>query len=495
MNNRKVNLGIVISIFGGVLILLTAYLLIDLHIIDFGKEDKPEDNSVIIDDNPPIGPSITNETVSPVISEENETSQIVEPTPQPEPEPTPTPQPETQQQTTPTQNEDNSDKGTVSFDQSKYECFVGDEIDTVISASYVQSLNTQSHVKTYTSSNTKIATISKHPTISVRCIGCVAVSIKCVAEGKTTLKATSDTGATASANITVKKIPAGSINFSKSSYECNLGEKFTTDITVYSNSSYNKPDGLKSYKSNDTSIVALEASNTQPRCIGCMSVDVKCLKIGTTTITATTNFGGSVTANVKVKQDLGKINFEKSSYTCTEGDTIETSVSATTSNNNEAGSPNYIQSLPFPSSFSSGDNSVATLTEDLANGKGGGTSKALAIKCLKAGKTTLSAVSSTGATVSVPITVKEKPSTITFNPSSISCTAGKTTSVQISYSPDISYEATTENTQISTITKSPIQLNTSNTISFDVKCIKAGSTKLKFKLSNGFEKSLNITVK
>ena len=73
MNNRKVNLGIVISIFGGVLILLTAYLLIDLHIIDFGKGDKPEDNSVIIDDNPPIGPSITNETVSPVISEENET--------------------------------------------------------------------------------------------------------------------------------------------------------------------------------------------------------------------------------------------------------------------------------------------------------------------------------------------------------------------------------------------------------------------------------------
>ena len=487
MNNRKVNLGIVISIFGGVLILLTAYLLIDLHIIDFGKEDKPEENAVIIDDNPPIGPSVTNETVNPIISEENETSQIVEPMPTPEPEP--------QQQTIPTQSEDNTDKGTISFDQNKYECFVGDEIDTVISASFVQSINAQSHVKTYTSSNTKIATIKKHPTISVRCIGCVAVSIKCVAEGKTTLKATSDTGATASANITVKKVPAGSINFSKSSYECSLGEKFTTDITVYSNSSYNKPDGLKSYKSNDTSIVALEASNSQPRCIGCMSIDVKCLKIGTTTITATTNFGGSVTASVKVKQDLGKINFEKSSYTCTEGDTIETSAYAETSNNNEAGSPNYIQNLPFPSSIISNDTSIATLTEALINGKGGGSSKTFAIKCLKAGKTTLSAVSSTGATVSVPITVKEKPSTVTFNPSSISCTAGKTTNVQISYSPDISYEFTSENTQIATTNKSAIQLNASGTVSFDVKCVKAGSTKLKFKLSNGFEKTLNVTVK
>ena len=116
--NEKINLGIVISIFGGVLFLLTAYLLIDLHIIKFGTDSEEENNSVIIDDNP-IGPSVvTNETVSPVTSNENET-EVVVPVPTPEPKPEPTPEP-----TKPEEPEETIDtKGTISFNESKYECY------------------------------------------------------------------------------------------------------------------------------------------------------------------------------------------------------------------------------------------------------------------------------------------------------------------------------------------------------------------------------------
>ena len=498
--NGKGNLGIIISIFAGVLILLTAYLLIDLHVIDFGSGEEEEDNSVIIDDNPPIGPTITNETVSPVVSDGNETETVVEdPKPQQEqPEQpkkeTEKPQQEQQQQQQPQEQEEQIDtKGTISYDEDKYECYVGDSFAAVISASYVQSINKQSHVKSYSSSNNKIATVSKHPSLAVNCVGCVAVEVKCLAEGKTTLKATSDTGATTSVNITVKKVPAGTISFSKTSFECVLGQKLGTDLKVTS-SDINHLDSIKSYKSNDTSIASLTLSELQPNCYGCIALNINCLKVGTTTLTATSSNGASVTTNVTVKQDLGKISFDKTSYTCTEGDLINAVVTASPSNNNEAGSTNILQPSHYPTNITSESESMVSIGRERNQSYGDGKEN-FTIYCNKAGKTEITAVANTGATVKAPVTVKAASSSVTYSPSSISCTAGKTVSVQVTFNPARGYDISMADTSIASYSRSSIQFNCTDCVSLDIKCLKKGSTTLKTKLINGYEKTLNITVK
>ncbi len=488
--NEKINLGIVISIFGGVLFLLTAYLLIDLHIIKFGTGSEEENNSVIIDDNP-IGPSvITNETVDPVLSDGNET-EVVVPTPTPIPTPTPEPKPEPKPETKPEEPEEQVDtKGTILFNEKKYECYAGDTIDTVISASYVQTINKQSNVQSYSSSNTKIATIAKSPDINVRCIGCVAVQIKCVSEGKTKLKATSDTGATTSVDINVKKIPAGNIRFSSTKYECVVGQKVYTEMSV-SDADTAHPDNIKSYKSDDNSIVSIEpATDVHTNCIKCVGLYLKCLKPGSTNITGTSVNGATVSVSTTVNNDLGKVTFDKSGYTCTEGESVNVTINASASNKNEAGSPNVLEPSHYIKTISTGDNSIASVGT-----KYGTNSVSATINCNKTGNTEITAISNTGVTVKAPITVKAAPSSITFTPSSISCSAGKTVSVQITYKPITSYEATIENTSIAKMNKSSIQFNCNDCISLDIKCIKAGSTKLKFRLINGYEKSLYITVR
>ena len=485
--NNGVDIKIVISLFVGVLILLGIYLLIDLHIIKFDDENNStvEENAVIIDENP-IGPQISNESVSPVNSEENNnetTEDVVAPE-----KPVET---VTSEQKEEIKEPEIDKKGTISFDNKKIECYENEEVNVVISASYVQSINTQASVKSYTSSNTKIATITKHPTLEVDCVGCVAVKVRCVSAGKTTLKAKSSTGAEATASVVVKKIPAGNISFGKDSFECLPGQKFTTNLTVTSNNT-KYVDGIKSYQSSDPSVASLTPSDVQPRCTGCIALDIKCLKPGTTTFSAATNYGSNVSVKTTVNNDIGTISFDKNEYSCTEGDTITFKVNARkTVTNNEANSSYYNQKQVSVSSITAGDKTLVSLKQTESSSS----DSKVNVTCKKAGKTSLTAVSNLGATATSSITVKAASSSIAFTPSVISCNAGKTVSVQVKYNPTNNTTFSIDNTGIASVSKSTIQFDCTDCVSLDIKCIKQGNATLKFKLINDFERSLNIVVK
>ena len=94
-------------------------------------------------------------------------------------------------------------QGTIKFDQTSYKCNVGEKIDAVIEANAPINSDTIATVSSYKSNNTNVATIVKHPLMSLKCINCVAVQIECKGKGSTTLTAKSSTNALAAVVINV----------------------------------------------------------------------------------------------------------------------------------------------------------------------------------------------------------------------------------------------------------------------------------------------------
>ena len=99
-----------------------------------------------------------------------------------------------------------ADKGTISFDKASYTCKVGKVIDTMIRTS-VSGDQMPSAVSSFSSSNTAVAIIENGTSggAVTNCIDCRAVHITCKKVGTSTLKATSSTGATGTATVTVSK--------------------------------------------------------------------------------------------------------------------------------------------------------------------------------------------------------------------------------------------------------------------------------------------------
>ena len=464
---RNSNLKIAISIVIGVLLLLGIYLLFDLNII--GIRD---DNKKPVEENPIVEP-IQNETIDPIGEvnateiESNETinQTVVEP-PKEEPK---------KEEPEKNETKDEEVKAKPYFSEKKYTCYEGDDFSTEIKTDLIYGKDVPT-IKTLTSSKTDIAIVEKHPTLTSNCNGCTMIKVSCKKEGKTTLKVTNSEKETASVEVTVNKRPAGTLTFNKTEYECLEGDKISASLNVRGG----YYDDISSYQSSDKTTAAISVSTKQPECVGCLNIDILCINPGSTTLTATSKNGATTNAVVNVKKEVGTIIFDKSSYSCNEGDTLTATITASGAKNTAV------------QTFNSSNEMVAKIEKDSSTSNDKVVTK---IICIKGGETYINATSTTGATAKVPVIVKRVDSYISFTPEKISCNAGKNKSVVIRYNPATIESYKILDASVATSKISSIQPGSVGQMALDISCLKAGTTTLNFKLTNGFEKNLTIEVK
>ena len=192
-----------------------------------------------------------------------------------------------------------SSVGTISFSKSSYTCKAGETFTTLLTA-YSGSSGTVSRIKSYSSSNTNIATIDDKVQEQTNCINCRNLRVTCKKAGTVTLNAESTTGAKGSASVTVTQNSVGTINLEKSSYTCNVGEVFETLVRAESGSDGNIAS-IKSFSSSNPDIVMVDDNaSEQPKCINCRNLRVTCKKSGTATINVESSLGAKNSASVNV---------------------------------------------------------------------------------------------------------------------------------------------------------------------------------------------------
>ena len=197
----------------------------------------------------------------------------------------------------------NSDVGTISYDNIGYTCKVGETINAeLIAVSNDQNVV----VNSYASNDMGIASVVKHPELVAKCNNCEIVQINCLKEGATLLTATSSTGATTSVSVKVEASSdegskdKGTIKFSKTSYTCNVGETISTEIMALSDDINVK---VSDYASKNISIATIEKHpELVAKCNNCEAVQINCLKEGMTTLTATSSTGATTVVTVNVKK-------------------------------------------------------------------------------------------------------------------------------------------------------------------------------------------------
>ncbi len=493
---KGANAKIFISVIVGILVLLGGYLLIDLNVIDFKKDKEPEPTEVI--DNDPIGPSIddvvpissenetdlneTNETEENETEEDNETTTPVEP-----------PKPDESTSNEPVQNDTNTNTNDkITFSSNSITCYAGGKVYVDITVTADKNVG----IDSYSTSNDGVFSIGKYADVKTNNKKKVTerAQITCNATGRANINVVSKNGKKASLSVTVINVPNDKVTLSKTSISCTAGETINITAVV---EGYNDPI-IKSYTSSNNSVATITKSSTQPKCVGlikddkgldgmsvCMGLDVNCIGQGSATINVESSKGVKAAASVSVSKYLGTVSFEKDSFTCKEGESFVFLVTAT-SDHPENG-------IPSVTGVTSGNSSlVAISTPDVQTDCYNCT--AYKATCIKAGTATLTATNSFGARASVNVTVNKVDSSITFSPTSISCTAGQTKSVLVKFSPLLLNKYTVADTSVATVSKSSIQTNCAGCISLDINCKKKGSTTLDVSLKNDFSNKLNIIV-
>lgn len=402
----KGNFKIFFCILIGVLLILAGYLLIDLNVISFNKEDKKDSPIDIVD---PIGPTEDDPVVVPITGDVNETDDNTTVYPSEDPTTTPTnpsnPTNPTNPQTTPTTPNQQNSTNTVQFEESSYTCYVGDEVATNVNLLVTDQNAAIPTVSKYETSDKKIATIEKHPSLTARCLGCTTVKISCKKAGKATLTVTMSNGQKAKATV---QVLAKKMSFEKSSYECVIGETISTKLTLTSDMT----DSIASYSSANNNVASLTNSVLQTDCVGCVMLDINCRAEGTVNITAKSRNGLSTTSSVKVVKPTSSISFDKTSFECEEGQTLKTTLSVSNS---------VYDSI---ASYASSNTSVATLTPSSTQPNCAGC-LVLDITCKQRGNATLSATSKNGSGVAASIKVNADVGTISLGKSSFSCVEGE----------------------------------------------------------------------
>ena len=272
--------------------------------------------------------------------------------------------------------------GTIHFDKDSYYCEAGKTFNTKITALGTESTPGPT-VKSFKTSDTSIATIEKHPTLSVNCINCTLVQVTCKKAGEVTLSATSSIGATTTSSVEVTE-GIGSIDFDHDSYTCKEGETINTKITALGTPSVIAPT-VDSYTSSDTSVATIEKHPTLAvNCINCKAVQISCKKAGSSTLTATSSLGAVNTAKVTVVKDVGSISYAEEEYSCSPGESFTTQVT----------------SMPGTSSISnfySDDTSIASVIDSPGVQPKCINCRNVQVTCHAAGTTTIWAESSRGA--------------------------------------------------------------------------------------------------
>ena len=255
----------------------------------------------------------------------------------------------------------------------------------------------------WTSSNTKIATVSAKGVV------------KGVAKGTVTITATTTSGKKATCKVTVK-IPATSVKLSKTAVTVNKGKTYTLKATL-------GPNG-----SNDT--VKWKSSNTKVATVSSSGV-VKGIAKGTATITVTTGSGKKATCKVTVKEIKAKgIKLNKTSATVSKGKTLTLKATLNPSNTTDK------------VTWKSSNTKVATVS---ASG---------VVKGVKHGTCTITATIN-GKKATCKITVpKVKTTKVSLNKTSANINTGKSVTLSCTINPSNSDEGckwTVSNSSIATI--------------------------------------------
>ena len=110
------------------------------------------------------------------------------------------------------------------------------------------------------------------------------------------------------------------ISFQMNNYSCIEGKNIKTNIKY-------EDVKIKSYYTTDNKIATVEQINET--CEKCIAINIKCLKTGTTSLIAINENNKKIESNIKVESNVGAISFNKSEYTCTEGDKLYATITAT----------------------------------------------------------------------------------------------------------------------------------------------------------------------
>ena len=374
-------------------------------------------------------------------------------------------------------------KGTISYSNTNYSCTVGTSFETMIKTS---GSTLPSTISSYSTSDSEIATIDDKTSVQVNCVNCRMVRVVCKKAGNVKLYAKSSTGATTTSQLEVKE-DKGTIAYSEKSYTCEAGTSFETMIKA---SGGTTPATIKSYSTSDINVATIDDNTSvQVNCVNCRMVRVVCKKAGDIKLYAESSTGQVATSTLKVTENKGTISFDQNSYSCYAGDVFETVITA-----NGGPLSNTVKS------FSSSDTSIATMDTNTSYQLKCPNCKVVRVLCKKVGNTKLNAVSSTGAKVSVNLTVSQAPETISFAESNYTCEAGTSFETMISVNsgglPGTIKSYSTSDSTIATIdNNTSVQVNCYNCRIVRVVCKKNGNVKLYAESTNGATTTSNLTVK
>ncbi len=292
---------------------------------------------------------------------------------------------------------------------------------------------------TYTTSNSKVATVNTNGKVTA------------IASGTATITATTTNGLKATSTVTVKK-RATSVSLNKTKMNMGIGESYNLTLTF--------PSGTTTYNatasSSDSSVATAVMSNGKCK--------VTALKAGTSTITVKLPNGAKATCVVTVKTMATSVTLNKTSLTLGVGETFDLNSSVPS---NTAALYRY---------FYSKNSAVASVA------KSGGLITAVA-----PGTTTVYVQLNNGVVANCTVTVKNMASSVSFASSSVTINQGATYTLKTSIpSGTAAYHKTftAGDTSIATVNSSGV-----------VTGKKCGTTVITVTLSNGKAAYCYVTVK
>jgi len=275
-----------------------------------------------------------------------------------------------------------NDKGSISFDKLSYTCSVGQKITTQIIANHSKITPT---VKSYKSSDTSIATIIKHPTLTSKYPNATMVQINCLKNGSVTLSATSSLGAISTSKLTSNN----NIYFEKNSYNIDVGKTIDIKLMNVKNKDITVIPKDKTIISTDNFISYSNDNKDEGY------ISVKGLKVGTTILSVTDKEGNTLTTTINVKDC--NMNFESTNYNLLEGESLLATITSKYSDGKDCN----IKSI------TSSNTSVATINYDNKN-LYSSSKYSFYINAKKKGETILSATCETGKKITAKVKVETK---------------------------------------------------------------------------------------
>ncbi len=295
-------------------------------------------------------------------------------------------------------------------------------------------VNTTDTVK-WTSSNTKIATVS------------ASGVVKGIAKGTATITATTTSGKKATCKVTVN-VPATSVKLSKTSVSVVKGKTYTLKATL-------GPVG-----SNDT--VKWTSSNTKVATVSASGV-VKGIAKGVATITVTTGSGKKATCKVTVKVPSTSVKLNKTAITINKGKTYTLKATMSPANTTDA------------VKWTSSNTKIATVS---ASG---------VVKGIAKGTATITATTTSGKKATCKVTVNVPATSVKLSKTSVSVVKGKTYTLKATLGPVGSNDTvkwTSSNTKVATVSASGV-----------VKGIAKGVATITVTTGSGKKATCKVTVK